>query len=174
MRYEPTIYVNLARQISHSLKQNQSSDIRAQAQLQILRYLLRCLDMTSAYICQYDAVQRSATVVAEYIAKRASSEENLSDLYEVYTEDELGDTITWLEQISIEPRILHVDELAENDPEREEFIRYGAKTMLHLPLYHEQHIWGWAEIWESRHKKLLTEEELTSSLRIVDYLSQLI
>jgi len=168
------VYINLANQVTASLSQNTNETIRMRARNQVLSYLLSAMNGTSTYICQYDAVERSAIVVAEYFARRANVQEFESDLGTVYSAEELGRMLHWIDSNPEQPRILQLDELAEDDPEREELVAFDGKTVLYVPLYQQQQFWGWAEVWESRAKRIFEDVELSYALQLSKALSQLL
>lgn len=97
-----------------------------------------------------------------------------SDLGNVYVESQMGAMLDWIAQHIHEPRILHADELEPDDPELTELLELGAKTVVYLPLYHQNQFWGWVEIWEARYKRQFTDEELQISSNYSELLSAII
>jgi len=175
MNNNSAIYPKLAQQLARSVISNSNETIRRQTRHQILSYLINCLNVTSAYICRYDASKRQAVVVDEYIKRHANSQEIQSDLSFVYTEEELGDMVHWLEADTHPPRILQLDEMDIDDPERDELIEFGGKTVLYLPIYTPENVlWGWGEIWETRHKRIFDADDFHNAEIIIKCLSRLV
>ena len=124
----------------------------------IAEQLARITNATSAYICSYDSETMAAPVIAEYIAPHALPAEQGSDLGTAYLEDE----IAFLETLNRNrPTISYVDGPDLPQDEREHMQRYGAQTILYLPLLIRGRPIGYAELWESRWKREFSPEEIT-------------
>lgn len=167
-------YYTLAEQLALSLPSQKNEVLRGGAWTQILNYLLNSIDVTSAYICRFNPRNNSAVVVGECIMWRANGAEFTSDLGNVYNGSQMGTMLDWIRQSTHQPRILHVDEMEPDDPELEELLTLGAKTVVNLPIYHEGEFWGWHEIWESRAKRYFTENELKIAQKYTELLARMI
>ncbi|HSD84799.1 MAG TPA: GAF domain-containing protein [Anaerolineae bacterium] len=120
----------------------------------------RAIAVTSTYICEWNPRTSMATVLADYYGPQARPEERVSDLGHAYdlTRD-MGLPAHWA--ISREAKIEHVD-----DPERpalrlEHMHRYGAQSILTVPLVAKDIVFGYAELWESRHRREFTPDEIS-------------
>lgn len=128
---------------------------------EMLKYIVRCIGATSAYVCSYQPDEQCATVISEYIAGKAHIAEEVSDMDEVYDLDSMGgDMLAWLDANQRTPRIIHVDELPDDDPERAELLEYGGKTVLFVGGHLDDRMWGFIEIWDSTQKRHYTPDEL--------------
>ncbi len=117
----------------------------------------RAVDATSAYICTHDAETMTSTVLAEYIGPEASAEEQVSDLGKTYAEIESE----FLENLRAgQHDTSHIDDPDLAEFEREHMLEYGAQTILYIPLRVRGRLIGYTELWESRHPREFTPEEI--------------
>ncbi len=117
----------------------------------------RAIDVTSAYICTSEPESGASTVLAEYIGPHACAEERVSDLGDIYVDTDVG----FLEALRAgRPSVDHVDDLDLVQYDREHMQRYGAKSVLYIPLYARSQAIGYAELWESRRRREFTAEEI--------------
>ncbi len=123
----------------------------------VAEQLGRAVSATSAYISRVDLELAQSTVLAEFISESANEEEKVSDLGATYQE---ADSEFLRDMSQGLPHIEHVDdaELAESD--RKHMIKYGAKSVLHIPLFTRGQIIGYAELWESRRRREFTADEV--------------
>jgi signal transduction histidine kinase len=118
------------------------------------------LDATSAYISEIDSGAGTITVVAEHMGSRATPAERFSDVGIGYDmEKEFGTSSAAILGRS-EPYIIHVDDADLAPAEREHMERYGARSILGIPLIVEGTPVAEVEFWESRHKREFTAEEI--------------
>jgi PAS domain S-box-containing protein len=129
----------------------------------IAEEMCKAIDATSAYICTYDPESKLSTVVAEYY--RAWATERESDLGQTYNlEDEFPGTVDDLE--ARRPAVSQVDDPQLSDSERQHMLLYGGKTTLTIPFGIAGRVSAYAEIWESRTRRVFTEEEIELCLTI--------
>jgi two-component system phosphate regulon sensor histidine kinase PhoR len=124
---------------------------------EVAKQMTLTIDATSARVCQWNEADRTVTVIAEYITPHASQKEQVSDLGTVYPVKDLE-----VFQILRDRQPLTVS-LA--DPEISEKVRtqveeFGGNTVLYLPLAVRERVIGCVEVWESRRKRLFTQEEI--------------
>lgn len=120
----------------------------------------RAVEASSAYICDYQRETMTSTVVAEYFSPYASAQERVSDLGVIYSLPR--DFSAGFESLlANESEEIHVDELGEHSQRRQHLGQFGAKTILNIPLRYRGQIIAFAELWESRHKRHFTLEEMT-------------
>ncbi len=125
----------------------------------IANILGQAIDVTSAYIVDWDETQLSATVVAEYLSENATIAESISDLGDAYTLALTQETIPrWL----LDPQIDTWHVVDTNLPERitNHMRQYGAKSVLYVPIKINQKLIAFAELWESRHRRDFTLSEI--------------
>jgi diguanylate cyclase (GGDEF)-like protein len=126
---------------------------------QIAEYMCTTLDTTSAYICNWNCENLSSTVVAEYLGEHSIPEERLSDLGQSYDDEEDVNFIKcMLEGI---PDISQVDDPDITMTEREHLSKYGAKTVLYIPLRIRGDLVAVAELWETRQKREFSQDEIS-------------
>ncbi len=129
---------------------------------QVARACVESLGATSAYISEVDVHNRTLKVIAEYVSPQASPEEQASDLGHVYSIDQdFPDTLAWI--TSPQPMaIFHIDDPDLESEEREHMERYGAKSVIQIPLKIEPNLpLGIIEVWESREKRNFTREDVS-------------
>jgi PAS domain S-box-containing protein len=137
----------------------------------IVRAAVHAIDATSGYICDWDEERGRTTCLAEYYGPAASEAERVSKLAVTYhMEHDLGDPGDWL----YSAEAYHVGQV--NDPrvsprERTSMARFGVKSMLNVPLKVRDKPFGYIELWESRHRRAFTAEEIDLVLAIARQLS---
>jgi PAS domain S-box-containing protein len=119
----------------------------------------RAVEATSAYICSYEPETMTSTVLAEYFGPYASVKEQVSDLGVIY---ELPrDFSTSFEHLLIgQPEEIHENNLSINNSRLGHMQQFGVKTILNIPLQQRGQIIAFAELWESRHKRQFTPDEI--------------
>ncbi len=139
---------------------------------QVARACVESLGATSAYISEVDVQNRTIKVITEYISPHASPEERESDLGHVYSIDkDFPNTLAWI--TSPQPiTIFHIDDPALNEKEREHLAKYGAKSVIQIPLKVEPNLpLGIIEVWESREKRKFTREDVAIMQAIANQVS---
>jgi PAS domain S-box-containing protein len=122
--------------------------------------IVQMVEATSAYICEWDGEQGIITVLTEYFGPESSALERVSDLGSTYNlRADFGKTVEWLETPTGYDNI-HVDDAGIDPNEREHLEEHGAKSTLTIPLIVEGKSWGYIELWESRHRRDFTHEEI--------------
>lgn len=128
--------------------------------LQDLAYILTtAMQVTSAYICDWNPQTGNCTVLAEYISEQASSSEQISDLQQTYNFKDLGITAeSWLQtgSIIVEHHRQHQNQINT----RHHLEQFGGQSVLGIPLKINQQVVGFAEIWESRAHREFTEADI--------------
>lgn len=116
--------------------------------------MCRALNATSTYIAYWNRADNSTTTVAEYYSEAASALEREPDAVAVDREDDIvflttGDFL-----------VRQVDDPATPPATREHMQRYGARSLLATPLTAKGSTYGYISIWESRHRREFTSEEI--------------
>jgi signal transduction histidine kinase len=141
----------------------------------IAEYTGQIMDVTSVYICSYEAETHTSIVRAEYISPQACVPEKTSDLGLVYYLPRDFPGVFDLLQISQtqpafvddqnppQARWVYAQQL--DDPnlpgaERAHLEQFGAKTTLVLPLRVGGQVIAFVELWESRQRREFTTEEI--------------
>ena len=129
----------------------------------VLNYLAeelgRAIDVTSAYIGDYDPEQQTSVVLAEYYGPHAKPKERISDLGVMYdlVQDFPGD----LKFFALgKPAVYHVDDPSVDEFERVHMERFEAQSTLAIPLKIGGRVRAYAELWESRRRREFTPEEI--------------
>lgn len=116
------------------------------------------IDATSAYICGLDSESMPATVLAEYIGPAACPQEQSSDLGTTH----LDDDVEFLRTMQAgQHDTAHVDGPNLSESDRARVQHYGAKSILYIPLLIRGQLIGFVELWESRHQREFTPEEIS-------------
>jgi two-component sensor histidine kinase len=115
------------------------------------------VDATSAYICDFDVKTKGSSVLAEYISPQACDAERVSDLGAAYGENDEG--FLALMRAGLHD-VSHIDDLDLDEEERLHMERYGAQTILYIPLRIKGRLIGFTELWESRRRREFSPEEL--------------
>lgn len=126
---------------------------------QIAEQMGRAIDATSAYICGYDDNSAQSTVLAEYIGPNACPEEKVSDVGATYR---YADEVEFIERMKSGRH--DISDVKDPDLSRDDRVhmqRYGAKTILYVPLLSRGRLIGFAELWESRYHRDFRSEEIS-------------
>jgi diguanylate cyclase (GGDEF)-like protein len=125
---------------------------------QIAEHMCIALDTTSSYICSWNGENLTSTVVAEFLGEHSVPKERSSDLGQSYRdEDDVKFIKCMLEGLA---DISQVDDPDITKIEKEHLTKYGAKTVLYIPLRIRGDLVAIAELWESRQKREFTQEEI--------------
>jgi diguanylate cyclase (GGDEF)-like protein len=111
------------------------------------------------YISGFDQSLRSSTILAEYFGADASEKERVSDLDFVYDHSSELSIIEKSMQTG-EPVIYHIDDLDLIETDRVYLEKYGGKSVLEIPLKRGGEFNAIIEIWETRHKREFTKNEI--------------
>lgn len=124
------------------------------------------LDVTSAYISLWDKSWQTLTVVAEYYGTAASPGERVSDLGKTYdVEADLGVSP---EKLREKPEVIitQLDDPTIAELERQHLESFEGKTVLEVPLQAKGKAIGYLDLWESRHKRDYSQDEINLVLAI--------
>ena len=125
----------------------------------IAQQMGQAIDATSAYISTFEPETNIASTFAEYIGPQACAQERVSDLGEIYEEE---DDVEFFEIMRAGRHdVSHIDDLDLTQAEREHMQQYRSKSILYIPLRVKDQLIGYAELWESRRRREFTAEEIT-------------
>jgi len=125
----------------------------------IAHQVCNLVDATSVYISGFDPSLRSSTILAEYFGADASEKERVSDLDFVYDHTSELSIIEKSMQTG-EPMIYHIDGTGLIEADRSYLEKYGGKSVLEIPLKRGGEFNAIIEIWETRHKREFTKNEI--------------
>jgi len=116
--------------------------------------MCRALNATSTYISYWNQDDNSTTTVAEYYSEAATEKERAPDPVTVdYDDDTLflktGETL-----------MRHVDDPMTPPSTRDHLQAFGAYSLLATPLTAKGSTYGYISIWESRHRREFTPDEI--------------
>lgn len=118
------------------------------------------LDLTSAYICIFDPDSGMTKVAAEYISSNANELERISDLGTEYEETGAESSASPSILLSGLSEVWYVDDENILPREREEMLAFGGNTALAVPLTVAGEVIAYAELWDSRSKRVFDQEEI--------------
>jgi signal transduction histidine kinase len=126
---------------------------------EICKQMASGIDATSAYIANYDPSHASYTVVAEYLSPYVNELEQVSDLDAIYYKKDGA----WVFDETSEAAfaIINADDADLTPWLRNNLMSYGGRSVLYIPLYVQDRLIGHAELWESRRKRVFTNEEIS-------------
>jgi signal transduction histidine kinase len=126
---------------------------------QIAQQMNRALGCTSTYICSYESERLTSKIIAEYMSLEADEREKVSDLGVAYRlDEEFPSSLIALTEGN--PTIIHDNDADLLPLEREHMLKYGAKSILLIPLRVGGQTIAYAEMWESRHYRRFTNKEI--------------
>lgn len=131
---------------------------------QVAERLTEALKATSGYVIGVEHDTASLIVLAEYWADAATLMERRSNLGQHYALRDYPTTVRAITEQRI--IVLHTDDVAISETERQQLMEYQVQSALLIPLVVRGQVVGQAEIWESRRRRLFTlaEEQLVQAL----------
>jgi diguanylate cyclase (GGDEF)-like protein/PAS domain S-box-containing protein len=122
---------------------------------QVAEQLGRALDVTSVYICSYDASSGATHVLADFISEYANPVEQISDVGESYffylqIEERLNQGVIQYDW----------DDKRLSDGESIHLEANGCQSVVIVPLEVRDEVAYFAELWESRFRRRFSEEEI--------------
>jgi two-component sensor histidine kinase len=128
--------------------------------------VVQAINATSGYICDWDEERGTTTCLAEHYGPDASEAERVSDMGVTYhMGQDLGDSGDWL----YSDKAYHVMKLDDPHmhPKEQAFMtKFGAKSMLSVPLRVRGKPFGYIELWESRRRRDFSSEEIDLVLAV--------
>lgn len=118
------------------------------------------LDLTSTYICIVDPVTGVSKVAAEYLSANANELERISDLGVEYDENSGLMATSPSILFSGRSKVWYVDDEDMLPRERDHMLAFGGITALGVPLNIAGKVVAYAELWDSRLKRVFTQEEI--------------
>ena len=115
------------------------------------------IDAAGAYLHSYDPNTKESTILARYV--KEPTEISLADSGEKFELQEVFPNLVEL----LETRqsiIKHLDDAGLAEEEREHLLRYGAKSVLFIPLEIGGNVIAYAELWESESRRDFNEPEI--------------
>ncbi len=125
----------------------------------IAEQVCKLIDATSVYISGFDPIKKSSIVLAEYFGPDASIKERISDVGFIY--DNSSDYSALIKSIQAgEPEIYHIDDPDLDDADREYLEKFGGISVLDIPLKSGGEFNAFIEVWETRHRREFTKNEI--------------
>ncbi|MEM7111981.1 MAG: HAMP domain-containing sensor histidine kinase [Chloroflexota bacterium] len=125
-----------------------------------VRHATQLLDVTSAYINQWDEQSGLVTVIAEHYQPEASEKERVSDLGTVYDITiDFGLPRDWLYTAGAYV-IIHFDDIGIPPTEQAHLLKYDCKTAIEVILKAHGKPIGTLELWDSRQKRYFSEQDI--------------
>jgi PAS domain S-box-containing protein len=124
--------------------------------------LCRAIDSTSAYICYWNCETDTAQVVAAYHSLQASARERAADpeKTDINTDYEAA----WLSRQDMVER--HITDPHLPASVRQHMECFGIQSLLSIPLTARSQTFGYAVLWDTRHQREFTPEDIQLCLGI--------
>jgi PAS domain S-box-containing protein len=138
----------------------------------LARLACQAIDGTSAYVCDWDEINQTYGVLAEYISPQANAKEQQSDLGQRYplVDSGTGERIDWI----YAPQgylLTHANAEQLSPRLRQHYADYSANSCLLVPLWVEQQPIGFIEIWDSRPQRYITQADADSIIAVARQVS---
>ncbi|MFZ0548772.1 MAG: GAF domain-containing protein, partial [Candidatus Promineifilaceae bacterium] len=131
----------------------------------LVEQMARAINVTSAYISDWDPESGISTVIAEYVSPEASEREKASDLGLTYDLlRDFDDDQEWLREGKIVTE--HIGDSEGDYFTLQHYQKFGAKSVIFVPLMVKGNAVGYAELWESRRHREFTPAEIALSQAI--------
>ena len=124
----------------------------------IAEQMCHAVDATSAYISSWDEGTQTMRVLAEHITPNACPEERVSDLGEVYGLQDSLDLIATMKDN--QPVRTYINDPHLSPKERADLEKYGAESVLQIPILMRGKLIAIGEVWETRFKREFSMEEI--------------
>lgn len=122
----------------------------------VTRRICEYLDGSSAYVFDWNPIQKTTTVLADHIAKKATEDEYYSDVGVVYQlDEEFEKRLTTGEDYWVS----HHDETSLAYVETLEYKRYGVKTSIYAPMHIGGQLTGFLEVWDTSVEREFTKNQ---------------
>jgi len=123
--------------------------------------LAHALDATSTYIIDYDHDNQSSTVIAEYFSASASADEIVSDLGQPFYFDKSTRKLltSLLDGNACHGFLVDGHDPLISDDLRKNYQKYGAQSVLIVPMHISGAPIGFIEIWDTRRERTFTPAE---------------
>jgi GAF domain-containing protein len=133
----------------------------------IIHHLTEAVQATSGYILELNPDQTSVTLLVEYVSAAAGEQERVSDVGRVYA---LADYPTMTRAMK-EHHIVTTDLMDSrlNPMEYQQLVDYGVQSALLIPFIARGRVLGEAEIWESRHHRIFTPQQINLAQAIAQH-----
>jgi len=124
--------------------------------------MLRALDVTSSYICDWQPRFGTATLLAVAMSDAATPRERtaaaeLGNIYHLI--QDFGDDLeSWL--LPGQPLLTQVDDPNLYEPSRQHLLKYDGRSVLTVPIVFQGHSIGYADLWESRRPREFTAADI--------------
>lgn len=134
-----------------------SSSLEIEELLDILVSRLgKIMDVSSAYICDFDETTYQSTVLAEWINIAAADQ--TSDLGTTYDMRNYPAALKAMQ--NFEPLIITKGNLDIDVGNLENFKKHGGKAYLAIPFIVQNRLIGFMELWETRVERIFTDQDI--------------
>ncbi len=124
----------------------------------LARHMTEALEVTSGNIVAVNLADATMQVAGEYWSDEASLLEVHSDLGNAYSNKEYSTIMNAMQNGEV--IIMHSDDEIMTPAERRQFVEFGIKSMMFVPIMAHGQLFGDIEIWESRHRREFTQMEI--------------
>jgi signal transduction histidine kinase len=134
----------------------------------IAEQLCQALNVTSVYVCDFSAHNDQVTVLAEYYGSEANEKERQSDLYHQY---DLRQFSPGMVEALVQGRVqvMYQDDPTLGESMRHHLAMYGGKSILNVPFQVGGETLAYAALWESRHRRIFSQDEISLCLGIAQH-----
>jgi len=146
--------------ILKELYQTKDQGERTQLHTRILQLIVQTTKITSAYLCQLNRETSQSVCIADYIGDKANILERQSDVGVYY--DEIPTSILggWVINETSLDKAIDFNQLPSDDPDRVDYLRYGARTVYLKRIVVQNQTWGYLAMWESRYSHRFKDDDI--------------
>ena len=124
----------------------------------LARHIADAIGATSGFVFDIHSPDGFFTDLAEYWTDEAHSAERKPDLGRRFPMENYPTVMQAI--TSGHPLILHRDDTAMSEVERQQFVEYDIQSMLFIPIMTRGRLLGDLELWESRYRREFTPAEI--------------
>jgi|GEM_PF-5748191 len=147
MRFSTGTYAGLIEQLRMVAINSGSFEQRERMRDNMLRIIVRTFDASGAYLYQLEQDEKHMLLRHQYQGGRNSTQLERQNRFPI---NDLGAFTSWLYGDNSEPRVVHLHDLAENDPERKHITKLDAMNVMFGTITYNSQLWGLLEISDSR------------------------
>jgi PAS domain S-box-containing protein len=133
----------------------------------VTRTVGHLLEATSVYVCDWNTLAKTCTVLSQYISEKGNANEKMGEIGEVYQLDPFFEN-----KLLHHPHwVAHQDDDDLSTVEKREFERHAVFTMLYVPMMANDELIGFLEVWDSAKKRDFHPRQLDFVISVVSQIA---
>jgi PAS domain S-box-containing protein len=127
----------------------------------LIQQMVQAIEVSRGFIASWNKEQNKSFIQAAFTNSQAYSQQPAPELDPTLDLKERATLLTMISQQR--PVVLQLSNPSLDETERREMERYGSLSRLLIPLVAKGETIGWIELWETRHERIFTADEVRLS-----------